>query len=187
MLDKRCAVPTAVLVERGAAVDPVFVPVAAENQAVALIERQVVLPVHRITVRVEHAAFIAEFVEGLLAVFAVTEFDAGFPDVVDPGIDITADAAHGKVAVRLLLERFEGRRVKAPEWIVELAFAAVIQQVGADFDVVGEGMAQAQTDRFVAVFVMIAVAGIGLVGAVDPGGFIEAGAEVEAGFLIATG
>ncbi|MNO81641.1 hypothetical protein D3C76_728910 [compost metagenome] len=104
MLDKCRAVPAAVLVERRAAVDPVLVPVAAEDQAVALVECQVVLPVHRIAVGVEHATFIAELVERLLAVFAVAEFDAGFPQVVDPCVDVAADTAHIEFVVGLLLD-----------------------------------------------------------------------------------
>ena len=144
VLDERGAVPAAVLVERGAAIDPVFVPVAAEDQAVACIQGQVVLPVQRIAVSVEHCALVAELIQCLFAVFGVAEFNAGFPDIVDPGIDITADAANVEIAVGLLLDRFERGHVEASERIVELAFATVIQQVGADFDVISQRMAEAQ-------------------------------------------
>ncbi|MNV23191.1 hypothetical protein D3C71_1141960 [compost metagenome] len=104
MLDERRTVPATVFVERGAAVDPVFIPVAAEDQAVAFVECQVVLPVHRVAIGVEHAALIAELVEGLLAVFAVAELDAGFPQIVDPRVDVAADAAYIEFVVGLLLD-----------------------------------------------------------------------------------
>ena len=48
-------------------------------------------------------------------------------------------------------------------------------------------MAEVQAQRLVAVGIVVAVAGEGLVGAIDPGGFIQAGAEVEARVFIAAG
>ncbi|MNF79136.1 hypothetical protein D3C84_613420 [compost metagenome] len=187
MLDECRAVPATVFVERRAAVDPILIPIAAEHQAVALVECQVVLPVHRVAVGVEHAAFIAEFVQRLLAVFAVAEFDAGIPRLVDPGVDVAADTADIEFVVGLLLIRTARDVVVTAERTIKLALATVLQHVGADFDIVVQGMAQAQAERFVAVRVMVAITRIRLVGAVDSGGFIKAGAEVEAGLFIATG
>ncbi|MNO93746.1 hypothetical protein D3C76_853500 [compost metagenome] len=103
VLDVRRSVPATVLIERGTAVDAVFIPVTAEQQTVALVERQVVLPVHRIAIGVEHVALIAELVQGLLAVFAVAELDAGFPQIIDARVDVTADTAHIEFVVGLLL------------------------------------------------------------------------------------
>ena len=187
MLDKRRAVPAAVLVERGAAVDAILVPVAAEDQAVTRVKGQVVLPVQRIAIGVEHRALVAEFIQGLLAVLGMAELDAGFPDVVDPGVEVAADAADIKIAVRLLLHRLEGVHVEAAERVVELALATVIQQIGADFDVIGQRMAEAQTNGLIAVGIVIAIARIRLVRTINPGGFIKAGAEIETGFVIAAG
>ncbi|MNE14738.1 hypothetical protein D3C80_1076260 [compost metagenome] len=187
MLDKRGAVPAAVFVERCGAVDPVFVPVATEHQAVALVKRQIVLPVDRVAVSIENTALIAELVESCLAVFAVTEFDAGFPYIIDLCINVAADAAHIEVVVGLLLIGLVRHVIVTAERTIKLALATVIQQVGADFDVFRQGVTQAQAEGFVAVGVVIAITGIRLVGAIDPGGFIEAGAEVEAGSLITTG
>ena len=76
MLDKGGAVPAAVFGERGGAVEAIFVPIAAQDQAVLLIEGQVVLPVDRVAVGVEHAEFIAEVVALGVAVLAVAQFQA---------------------------------------------------------------------------------------------------------------
>ncbi|MNC32518.1 hypothetical protein D3C75_808780 [compost metagenome] len=152
MLNVRRTIPATVFIERGAAVDPVFIPVTSQQQTVALVERQVVLPVHRIPVGVEHAAFVTEFVEGLLAVFAVTEFNTGFPCFIDTRVDVTADTAHIEFVVWLLLD--------CPERVVEFAFATIIQRVGADLDVIAECVAKAHAKRLVSVLVMVAVAGV---------------------------
>ncbi|MNK99545.1 hypothetical protein D3C87_1199470 [compost metagenome] len=117
----------------------------------------------------------------------MADLDAGFPDLVDPGIDVTADATDVEIAVRLLLDRFEGVHVEAAERVVKLALAPVIQQIGADFDVIGQRMTQAQADGFIAVGVVIAIAWIRLMGTINPGSLIETGAEIEAGFRVATG
>ncbi|MNG26531.1 hypothetical protein D3C84_1115310 [compost metagenome] len=90
----------------------------------------------------------------------MAELDAGFPQIIDARVDVTADTAHIEFVVGLLLDRLERIHVEAPERVVELAFAAVIQRVGADFDVIAECVAQAQAERLVSVLVMVAVAGV---------------------------
>ncbi|MNR00320.1 hypothetical protein D3C85_1160890 [compost metagenome] len=79
---------------------------------------------------------------------------------MEPCIDITAGAAHRKVVVGLLLEDFKRSGFETAERVVELAFAAVIQHVQARLQVIVEGMAQAHAQRFIAVGVMVAVAGV---------------------------
>ncbi|MOA39146.1 hypothetical protein D3C78_1609010 [compost metagenome] len=76
VLDERGTVPAAVFVERRAAVDPVLIPVTADDQAVARVQRHVVLPGHGIAVGVEHFADVAELVEGFFTVLAVAQFQA---------------------------------------------------------------------------------------------------------------
>ena len=184
MLNKSGAVPAAVFVERRAAVDPVLIPVTAENQAVLLVELQIILPVQRISVSVEHRVFVAELVEGFLAVLAVADFHPGLPGIVQARVDVAADTAHGEIAVGLLLDTFVVGYI-ATKRIVELTLAAVIQNIQASFEVVIEAVAQAQTQGLIAIGVMITIAGVRLAGAVDPCGLVEAGPEVEAGVLVA--
>nr|GFC94580.1 hypothetical protein [Tanacetum cinerariifolium] len=68
VLNERGSVPAAVFVERRAAGYPILIGIGAEHQAVALIKGQVVLPVDRVAVGVEHVTVVAELVEGIVVV-----------------------------------------------------------------------------------------------------------------------
>ncbi|MNZ72208.1 hypothetical protein D3C78_905810 [compost metagenome] len=157
VLDEDGLVPALLLLERGVAVELVLVPVGTQQQAVAVAQSQSVQPVHRVAVGVEHAALVAELVQALLAVLAVTDFQAAVPSVVDLRVQIAGDAADGKVAVRGLADGLEGGHVEAAEGVVELGAAALVEHVHAGLDAVVEAVAQAQAEGLVAVSVVVLV------------------------------
>src|SRR5471032_2361788 len=97
MLHKGGAVPAAVFRQSSTAVEAVFVPVAAQNQAVLVVERQVVLPVDRVAVGFEHAEIITELIALGVEILAVALFQARLPALIELGVDITAGAAHGVI------------------------------------------------------------------------------------------
>ena len=74
VLHKGRPVPAAVLGKGGGTVETIFVPVAADNQAVLLIQGQVVLPIDRVAVGVECTVIIAEGIVLGVAVFTVAQF-----------------------------------------------------------------------------------------------------------------
>src|ERR1700712_2919919 len=183
MLNERGTIPAAVFVEHCAAVDPILVPVATKHQAVALVQGQVVLPVDRIAVSVEHVAIVAELVESLLAVFAVAQFQTGFPGLIDTRVEVRTQVAELEITVLLLANAVERDWVEQAERVVKLGLAFVIQRVETDFHVVVQPVAEVQAQRLVAVGVVVVIAGEGGAGTVDAGGFVQAGAEVEMGLL----
>ncbi|MNJ71314.1 hypothetical protein D3C77_678410 [compost metagenome] len=76
MLHESSAVPAAVLFQGRAGVQAILVPIATEQQVVALVEAQVVLPVDRVTVGVELATAWLQCVALGVAVLAVAQFQA---------------------------------------------------------------------------------------------------------------
>ena len=185
MLDKRGAVPAAVFAERGAAVKTVFIPITAQDQAVLLIERQVVLPVDRVAIGVEHTEVSAELVAFGVAVFAVAQLHAGLPGLVELGVDVRAGAADGVVGIGLLADTLPGSEIIATKAVVIFRLAPAIQQVETHLQLIAELMAQVQAQRLIAIGIMVAVAGEGGVAPVDTGGVIQARAQVEARAFIA--
>ena len=185
MLHKGRPVPAAVLGKGGGTVETVFVPIAADDQAVLLIQGQVVLPIDRVAVGVECTVIIAEGIALGVAVFTVAQLQARLPAVIELGIDIAAGAAHGVVGVGFLAEALPGGTVVAAITVVILRLATVIQQVEARLQLIAERMAEVQADGLVAVRIMVAVTGKRRVARVDTGGFIQARAQVEARVFIA--
>ena len=165
--------------------ETIFVPVAADNQAVLLIQGQVVLPIDRVAVGVECTVIIAEGIVLGVAVFTVAQFQARLPVVIELGIDIAASAAHGVVRVGFLTEALPGGAVVAAITVVVLRLATVIQQIEAHLQLITERVAEIQADGLVAVGIMVAVTGERRVARVDAGGFIQARAQVEARVFIA--
>ena len=163
----------------------VFVPVAAEQQAVLLAQRKVVLPGDLVPVGVEHKAFGAELVALVVTVFAVGQFQPRMPGFGKLGIEVTAQAADAEIGVGLLPEAFKGDRVETAERVVVLATAAAIEQVQAGLETLVKSVAQAQVQRLVAVGIVVTIAGERRPGRVDAGSFIQAGAQVEAGRIVA--
>jgi len=187
VLNKRCAVPAAVLVKSRAAAHAVLIGVGAEDQAVFVVQRQVVLPVQRVAVGIETVDISAELVPGFFAVFTVAQFQARIPALTQLRIDKAADAADIKIAVKLLAADCHGARVPAPERVIEFGFANVFHRCQPDFKVFVQVVAQVQAQRLVAIGIVIVVAGEGLVGAVDARRLLQAATQVVAGLRIATG
>ena len=144
VLNKRGAVPAAVFLENGAAAYPVLIGVGAEDQAVLIVQRQVVLPVQRVAIGVEAVDLGAEFVPGFFTVFAVAQLQARVPAFVQLRVDKTADAADIKIAVELLATDSLGLRVPAPERIVEFGLADVFHGRQANFKLLVQVVAQVQ-------------------------------------------
>ncbi|MNE74092.1 hypothetical protein D3C80_1701440 [compost metagenome] len=146
MLNEGGAVPAAVLVEIGAGMHAVFVPIAADQQVVLLTQGQVVLPGNLIAIGVEHGVLIAELVAFVVTVFAVGKLQARMPGVVELGVEVRAQAADAEVGVGFLPEAFESDRVKATVRIVVFTAPATVEQVQACLEAFAEGVAEAQVE-----------------------------------------
>src|SRR5690606_16232993 len=118
---------------------------------------------------------------------AVAELQTAGPGIAEPGIQIRRAAADQEVVVGLAGVTAPGRRIVATEGIVGFGAAALVQHADADFQRLAELMAEAGSDRAVAVAVVVRVAGVGRAGAIKALGFFLRGAETEAGALVAAG
>ena len=92
VLNEGCPVPAAVFGKsRRAGIEPVFVPVSAEDQAVVFVQAQIVLPVQRVPVGIEYVSFVTEFVALEVAVLAMPQLYSRRPVIIDVRIEIAAD------------------------------------------------------------------------------------------------
>ena len=144
VLDKSGAIPAAVFLENGAAAYTVFIGIGAEDQAVLIVQRQVVLPVQRVAIGIEAVNIGAELVPGFFAVFAVAKLQSRVPVLIELSVDKAGNAADIEIAVKLLATDGKRVRVPAPERIVEFGLADVLQRRHSDFKVIAQRVAQVQ-------------------------------------------
>ena len=132
------------------------------------------MPVQGIAVGVEAVKVGAQFVSGFFAVLAVAEFEARVPALRELCINEAAYAADVEIAVRLL-----------PERRIKFGFALAFDGAEADLKAVVQVMIEVQTDRFVAIRIVVVIDRVGHRGAVDPRCVFQRTAEVEARVVIA--